>query len=207
MPADSMLSLGAGDTNIESVLSGLVADKTYYVWAYATNTNGTRFSPSPTIITTPTVPTVITTAARSVLRYTAVSGGDVTDDGGATVSKKGVCYSKWGLPTTDSLNVAYSSGRTGSYSMTLKDLEERTTYYVRAYAINSLGTGYGQVDTLTTLAVPVVVTTTPPDSVWSTGIISGGEVLSDGGRSVIRRGVCWSSTALPDVSLSTRTVR
>ncbi len=84
-------------------------------------------------------------------------------------------------------------------------MEERTTYYVRAYAINSLGTGYGQVDTLTTLAVPVVVTTTPPDSVWSTGIISGGEVLSDGGRSVIRRGVCWSSTALPDVSLSTRT--
>jgi len=206
MPADSMVSVGAGDTIISSILNGLKPAKTYYVWAYATNMNGTRFSEEPAEITTPTIPSVETTPSKSVLRFTAVCGGNVTDDGGSSILTRGVCYCTTGNPTISDMTDTTVYAATGAYSMTLDSLEERTTYYIRAFATNIFGTAYGETDTFSTLAIPVVTTQIPADSVWSSGILTGGEVVADGGRTVTRRGVCWSSIQIPDISLSTRTI-
>lgn len=99
--------------------------------------------------TTPTVPTVTTSAATSITSSSAVVGGNVTADGGATVTERGIVFATTQNPTTANSKVVSGSG-TGSYSVTLNGLAANTTYYARAYAINSAGTAYGEQISFTT---------------------------------------------------------
>ena len=83
------------------------------------------------------------------------SGGNVTSDGGATVTERGICWGTSTNPTTSNSKTVVS-GTTGSYSASLTGLKSNTTYYVRAYAINSEGTAYGANESFTTPAKSVV---------------------------------------------------
>ena len=96
------------------------------------------------------LPTVVTTSATNVTYTSASVGGEVTSDGGTTVTERGVVYSTSSKPTTSN-NKKRSGSGTGAYSVELSDLSEGTTYYVRAYAINSKGTAYGEQVSFTTL--------------------------------------------------------
>ena len=96
------------------------------------------------------LPTVVTTSATNVTYTSASVGGEVTSDGGTTVTERGVVYSTSSKPTTSNSKKRSGSG-TGAYSVELSDLSEGTTYYVRAYAINSKGTAYGEQVSFTTL--------------------------------------------------------
>jgi len=89
-----------------------------------------------------TIPTVTTTAITAITETTATSGGNVTSDGGATVTARGVCWNTSTNPTTANSHTSNGTG-TGSYSSSLTSLTASTTYYVRAYATNSAGTSYG----------------------------------------------------------------
>lgn len=95
------------------------------------------------------LPTVITTAISSITESTAISGGDVTNNGGESVTAKGVCWSTSQDPTIANDNTNDGSG-TGSYTSNLTGLFSYTTYYVRAYATNSEGTSYGNQESFTT---------------------------------------------------------
>ena len=97
-----------------------------------------------------TVPTVTTTAISAITSSGATGGGNVTTDGGATVTERGICYSTTANPTTANSKVANGSG-TGSFSATMSGLTASTTYYVRSYATNSAGTAYGLQVSFTTL--------------------------------------------------------
>jgi hypothetical protein len=94
------------------------------------------------------VPEIITSAVSNVTITTAVSGGNCSD-GGAPVTAKGVCWSTSHNPTTDSPKTNDSSG-TGTYISRITGLTANTPYYVRAYATNRIGTGYGNEVTFTT---------------------------------------------------------
>ena len=94
--------------------------------------------------------TVVTTSATNVTYTSASVGGEVRSDGGTTVTERGVVYSTSSKPTTSNSKKRSGSG-TGAYSVELSDLSEGTTYYVRAYAINSKGTAYGEQVSFTTL--------------------------------------------------------
>src|SRR6476469_7144611 len=97
-------------------------------------------------------PTVTTAAPASIGITQSTLGGNVTADGGATVTERGVVYSSSNMnPTTANTKVTIGSG-TGSFSLVVTGLTANTTYYVRAYAINSAGTAYGTVQTFTTAA-------------------------------------------------------
>lgn len=96
------------------------------------------------------VPVVTTTAATGVTAYTATTGGDVTSEGGSAVTNRGVCFSTTPNPTTAETTIPEGSG-TGAFTTTLIGLTQNTTYYLRAYATNSIGTGYGNEITFTTL--------------------------------------------------------
>ena len=105
-------------------------------------------------------PSVITVAATSITTTSAVLGGNVTADGGATVSGRGVVYSS--SATTPAIGgsgvtQATNGSGTGSFSATISGLTPGTTYYVRAYAINSAGTSYGSTSQFTTAAPTIVV--------------------------------------------------
>lgn len=97
-------------------------------------------------------PTIIeTVAATSITSTTAESGGNITNDGGATVTAYGVCWSTSMAPTTDD-NYTEDGTGTGEYTSSLTGLTNGTKYYIRAYATNSVGTTYGPTQEFTTLA-------------------------------------------------------
>jgi len=95
-------------------------------------------------------PTVTTTSISNITENSAQSGGNVTDDGGSTVTAKGICWSTSPNPTTGNNTTNNGSGM-GSFISQLSGLEPNTTYYVKAYATNSVGTAYGNQLTFTTL--------------------------------------------------------
>jgi uncharacterized protein (TIGR02145 family) len=99
------------------------------------------------------VPTVSTTAVSVINTTSATTGGDVTQDGGAPVTMRGVVYGTSSSPLTSGSITNDGSG-TGVYTSTLVGLTPSTTYYVRAYATNPVGTAYGNEVTFTTQAIP-----------------------------------------------------
>ena len=94
---------------------------------------------------------ITTTAVTSITGTAAVSGGNISNDGGSPITQRGVCYSTTPTPTTANTTVI-SGGGTGSFTCNLTGLIPNSTYYVRAYAINSAGTAYGNALSLTTIS-------------------------------------------------------
>ena len=102
------------------------------------------------------VPVITTTAVSNITTTSAVGGGKVIFDGGAMVSERGVCWSINNNPTVKDNKTSDGAGE-GSYISNIANLNEGTKYYVRSYATNSAGTGYGDTIPLRTLGcVPVV---------------------------------------------------
>jgi len=96
------------------------------------------------------IPILSTTAITDITKTTATSGGNITDDGGATVTARGVCWSTSQNPTiSDSKTEDGTAAR--NFTSSISGLEPNTMYYVRAYATNSEGTGYGSTLSFTTL--------------------------------------------------------
>lgn len=97
------------------------------------------------------LPTVITDSAINITDTTATSGGNVTSDGGASVTERGVCWSTSPNPTTSDPHTSDGTG-TGPFVSYLTGLTPNTQYYVRAYATNCAGTAYGNEITFTSNA-------------------------------------------------------
>jgi hypothetical protein len=95
------------------------------------------------------LPTVSTAAVSEISQLTATSGGNVTSEGGGAVTQRGVCWSTSSNPTTTDTKTINGSG-TGVFVSHLTGLTPETLYYVRAYAINSSGTSYGNEESFTT---------------------------------------------------------
>jgi len=87
------------------------------------------------------LPTLSTNAVSEITQISAVSGGNITDDGNAAITARGVCWSLTSNPTISDNKIASGTG-TGVFSENMENLIPSTTYYVRAYATNSKGTGY-----------------------------------------------------------------
>lgn len=100
----------------------------------------------------PTAPTVSTAAVGAITQTTAQCGGTVTSDGGAAVTERGVCWNTSTIPTTANSKTTDGTG-TGSYTGSLTGLTPGTKYYLRAYATNDVGTGYGVTDSFTTVSL------------------------------------------------------
>ncbi len=148
---------GTGPGNFTSSITGLTPGTTYYVRAYATNSEGSSYGNEVTFSSNPVLlATLITTAASSVTQTTAVSGGNITLDGGGAITGRGVCWSTSQNPTT-ALTTKTSDGTgTGTFTSNISGLTANTKYYIRAYAVNSAGTAYGDEKFFTTEAVKTV---------------------------------------------------
>jgi hypothetical protein len=176
--AGSHTSDGSGMGAFTSYLTGLTASTLYHVRAYATNNAGIAYGNELTFTTlAATLPAVTTTAATDITQTTATSGGNVTSDGGAFVTARGVCWSTTSNPTTSNSHTSDGSG-VGVFVSYLTGLSPNTPYYVRAYATNSMGTAYGNQVTFTTL--PVGIPTVTTDSVTDITQTTAGNHTSDG---------------------------
>jgi uncharacterized protein (TIGR02145 family) len=145
---------GTGLGSFTSTLTGLTGNTIYHVRAYAININGIAYGTDISFTTaqigTGTKPVINTLAISEVTQTTASCNADITDDGGQTVTESGVCWDIVHNPkitagkTTDGAAV-------GPFTSHISGLTPNTTYYVRAYATNSAGTGYGYEVSLSTL--------------------------------------------------------
>lgn len=197
--ADSKTNEGSGTGgSFTSAITSLLPNTTYYVRAYATNAAGTAYGNQLTFKTYQNVvfPTITTVAATNVLSSTATSGGNITETGGAPVTGRGVCWSTNQNPTVADNKTSDGSG-TGNYSSAIAGLDPGTQYYVRAYATNSAGTGYGAQVTLTTQkTVPIVVTKNITD-ISAMGAVSGGTIAATGGSAITEKGIVWGENPNP----------
>jgi hypothetical protein len=159
--AMSITSDGKGNGAFTSSITGLSANTNYYVRAYATNSEGTSYGNEDAFITSSILPaTLTTTVISSITSTTAVSGGNITNDGGGTITARGVCWNTETAPTISNSKTSDGTG-TVSYTSSLTGLAANTMYYVRAYATNSAGTAYGNEITFTTSAVTSTVPGVP----------------------------------------------
>jgi uncharacterized protein (TIGR02145 family) len=98
-----------------------------------------------TIVPPATVPQLTTTAVSNITTNSAMSGGTITSDGGAQITASGICYSKTIQFPSIADDTTKGTVASGSFNAGLRNLQSGVTYYVRAYAINSEGIGYGNV--------------------------------------------------------------
>lgn len=143
---------------------------------------------------------VLTTApVTSIFGSGAICGGNVTNDGGSPIIARGVCWGASSNPTTSD-NFTSNGIGLGSFTSTLLGLTNGVTYYVRAYATNSIGTSYGNQVTFvadSTSLGPIVLSTLPVTNISGSDATCGGNIISDGGAPIIARGVCWGTNVNP----------
>ncbi len=144
------------------------------------------------------VPELSTTPVTDIMANMATGGGTVISDGGSTVTERGVCWATYSGPTLNDSHTMDGNG-TGVFTSEITGLDANTTYSVRAYATNSSGVGYGNVETFTTTGsggLPVVTTSSVSD-ITNESAVCGGNVTSDGGAEWVMGGVCWNISPNP----------
>ena len=184
-----------GDNFIATV-TGLSPVTTYYVRAYATNSAGTSYSEQITVTTTAVLATVATVTSSDITGTSFKISSEVTDNGGAEVTQKGFCYATTENPTVeDSKKVAEGD----EFETTIDELSPVTTYYVRAYAVNSAGTAYSEQTSITTLAVVATIADITSSEVTGVSFKVSSEITTNGGAEVTEKGFCYATTENPTV--------
>lgn len=183
---------GLGDFSVKA--TGLSYATTYYFKAYAVNSIDTAFGAVLSFSTSDiSLPTVETSTATNITYTSLVLNGNVTFNGNVSLSERGFIYG------TSSDNLYYSataSGTsTGNYSYTLADLTPGTTYYCKAYATNSVGTSYGELESFETLAATAPTVSTSTASIVSMSATFHGNVSSENGAEVTERGFVYGTTS------------
>jgi uncharacterized protein (TIGR02145 family) len=196
--ANDITDDGEGEGPFISTLSDLLPNTTYYVRAYATNNEGTTYGDEVSFTTLVGLPRLTTSSVASITDSSAVSGGTITSSGGLSITAKGIC---WSITEHPDINDDHTSEGTGSgaFVSIMENLDPNTTYYVRAYATNGAGTGYGNELSFVTVTAMPKVTTSTVTAVDDVSATTGGNVTYDGGVTVTARGVCWSTGHNPNI--------
>jgi uncharacterized protein (TIGR02145 family) len=152
------------NANVNTYLDGGLSPITTYVYrVYSYNSAGNSPYSNEVTIGTAVLPTLTTTTVSSIATGTAVSGGTILSDGRAAITTKGVCWSTGANPTI-ALSAETNNGfGTAAFVSNISGLASNTTYYVRAYATNSVGTGYGNEVSFKTASPPPTITVTDID--------------------------------------------
>ncbi len=144
---------GKESGSYESHITGLLRNTVYYVRAYATNSAGTNYGNEVNFTTLAESSTVVTSIPANITSNSVSCGGNVTDDGGAIVVERGICWSLDENPITYN---SHTSDGTGSdvFSSMITRLTPYSTYYIRSYSRSYMGTSYGNQISFTTLPGP-----------------------------------------------------
>ena len=190
-----------------SMMIGLERNTTYYVRAYAVNEKGTNYGETKTFTTLSGLPTVTTAQVSDIKTTTATCGGNVTSNGGYTITARGICWSSTSSTPTSEDNHTNEVADNGVFSSLMTGLEANTTYYVRAYATNEVGTAYGESVIFTSgNGLPSVETIDPGENITSSSIGAVGNVTDDGGYEVTIRGFVYSTLPYPTLANGTNIV-
>jgi hypothetical protein len=145
------------------------------------------------------LPTLTTTEVSNIKNQSALSGGTVTDDGGAEINVSGVCWGTADNPTIANSIIVNSKEGTGSFDCILFGLTPGTYYHVRAFAKNRVGTAYGDEVHFTTTLVEPKVTTASVSGVSYTIARADGYIEYDEETAIIDKGFCLATTENPTI--------
>ncbi|MBL4561230.1 MAG: hypothetical protein JKX79_09625, partial [Labilibaculum sp.] len=181
-------------------VDGLEHLTTYHYRAYViTNGGTTLYGKDDVFVTLAHKPTVIISNSATDITDIAVNiTGEVTYDGKALVTAKGICWSTEENPTVESLLTNEGEGM-GEYTSALTGLRAKTVYYARAYATNSIATVYSPQITFTTLVGIATVETGTASAKATTAQVTG-NVIYNGGLTISERGICYSTTENPTIT-------
>ncbi len=147
------------------------------------------------------LPSLTTAEVSNITDVSASSGGNITDNGGAKVDIRGVCWGTGNNPTITNSKTYYHKGNL-SFICIISGLSPNTYYHVRAFAMNSAGIAYGNEVHFTTTGIvwASVATTVDNAFVIDNTAEAGGIITDDGGHPVTERGVCWAKTLNPTIN-------
>lgn len=185
-------------------VSLLEENTTYYVRAYAENSVGISYSNQLRFTTTeaPCPPVVETGDVASVRASQVDVYGKVLKVGHSEgITQYGHVWARTSNPTVDNMRTELGPlHATGTYLSNITGLEPNTTYHVRAYATNGIGTSYGKDMTFTTSTDIVTLTTIAARDIIHNEATVGGSISYDGGNTIVERGVCWGVDKNPTIS-------
>jgi hypothetical protein len=207
-PTQNDASAGVGgnggvDTFLVTITS-LGVGETIYFRGYAENSVGEGVSVIENFVSdgTPVIPTVITNVPANPASTTATAGGQITDNGGRTITRRGVVYGETsGGPYTGDVYDGLTT--VGNFLLTLTPLNTATTYYFKAYAINSVGTGFGTEESFVTnnaTTAPILDVTPLLSGIKPTAATLGGDITNSGGLPIDERGTVWGTSANPTLA-------
>jgi uncharacterized protein (TIGR02145 family) len=196
---DNYIEEGTGLGLYSSEITGLIHGTIYYVRSYSINQYGITYGNQRSFNTQDGVASITTNMASIILTFSAISGGNIIADGGTPVTVRGVVWSTNPNPTLDNSHTVDGAG-VGSYTSAISGLNNTTSYFVRAYATNAIGTTYGNQISLTTKDGVVTLTTAVISNVTANSAIAGGNITNDEGAQVISRGVVWSINPQPTLA-------
>ncbi len=195
-----MVSLGVGPGEFSGIITELPHGKKIYYKAYSVNSAGVAFGEERFFLTN-TIPTVQSSGASNIDISSAVVGGELTADGGESVTELGVYWSSEPMAELSGVRIVIESSES-SFSTTLEGLSAFTTYYFKAFAKNAAGESLGQEESFTTFGLATVNTTVVEGNIYKQ-VFVGGEVTDNGGYPVSETGVYWGINPNP-ISSGTR---
>jgi hypothetical protein len=201
---------GKGEGAFSANITGLEPSTLYYVRAYATNQIGTAYGKQLSFTTKQVqqdpVPAVSTLKVEEITLDAARVTGEITS-GNSNILKKGFVWDIKSNPDISLLTRLESVDNSNPFSSNIGNLMPNTTYYIRAFATNQTGTGYGNelsFKTSASITLPELVTR-QVSGLTSTSAASGGNITSDGGSQITSRGVVWSLIPSPEITNSSKT--
>ena len=201
--SNNFIPIGSGTGFFSSRVINLKANTTYYVRAYAISELGVEYGNEINFITLPnSLPIITTKTISSISNKTASSGGIILNDGGSEITAKGLCWSNNPNPTLG--NAIFTNEGVGidSFVSYLSGLSPNTSYFVRAYATNSVGTSYGSdVFFQTNANEPSLNPTFSAFNISEIGshTVSFSALLSSEINHISSRGFCWSFLPNPTI--------
>jgi len=184
-------------------LKDLKFNTKYYFKAYATNIKGASYGETLSFTTADYLLATLTSDEPKNISYTSVQlTSTITDDGGDNVSERGFCLNTSPNPTISNIKIPNGKGK-GAYSTVVTQLKDETTYYIRAYAINSKGVSYGKEYTFKTLEYkkPTVETGIPLNIGTRSATLSG-KTIDNGGTDITEKGFLFGTNPNPSDKIS-----
>ena len=196
-----ILTNGSGTGTYTNMLSGLTPNTTYYVRAWILINSGYYVYGNQETFTTGYI---TTTEASAITISSAISGGTFTNPPGNPILAKGVVWSTSQNPTVSLATKTMDGTSNGDFNSSITGLSLGSTYFVRAYVTNSVGTSYGNTITVRPASLPSITTTALTNITLNSADCGGGSI-TNGGSGILEKGVVWSTSPNPTTALTTKT--